>query len=567
MKITRLDVHNFCGVRRVSLDVCEPLIVIGGANGSGKSSLAEGIRLALTGEGARVVKPSEFAKLVTDGSKGSMVYVRVEHDEGRTGRQVTMPDGNAVQEGPPLPGPEYLPFVADPTRFARSSADYRRMLLFGLLDVRTSPEAVERMLTERGVSPERAAEAASMMRSGFPAACEYATEQAKAARASWRALTGEVYGARKAETWRSLEVGFDAARLDAVLARLETVVPDLDAAQREVGAIEARQRMAERSAKTIADLREKVSKQSEIEIKLADDMALLARVDAAYQASHAVPCPHCGAFVTIRLDKLEPYEGAQPTEEQLRTVEHYTLQARGAVVASITDGKRKLIEIEQAKKTLAETEAYEAVSGGAVERARERAAALRREADSLLTERRELERAQGQALEAEKRTEAAAAYHGDVAEWSSVVDLLAPDGIPSELLQDVLGRMNATLREYAHMSGFMQVTLTHDLEITANSRPYALLSKSERWRVDAMLAVAIAHYSGLRFVMLDEFDVLDAVFRQEMLDWLEHLFQHHMLEAVIVFATLRNAPADEPGFMQCHWISGGMTEIAMREAV
>ncbi|MFG7180716.1 AAA family ATPase [Burkholderia pseudomallei] len=566
MKITRLDVHNFCGVRRVSVDVHEPLVVIGGANGSGKSSLAEAIRIALTGDGARVVKSSEFAKLVTDGSKGSMVYVRVEHDEGRTGRQVTLPDGNVQQEGAMLPAPAYLPFVIDPSRFTRIDADARRMLLFNLLGASTTPDAVEGVLVERGVTREHAAEAASLMRGGFDATLGYATDQAKAARAAWKAVTGEVYGTRKGESWKAPDVEFDGARLQTVLARLESVVPDLEAAQRELGKIEAHQRMAERTLKQVMELRQQIDQAPRIEAKLADDEQALARMDDAYSAAHAVPCPHCGALVTIQGDALGIYSGPALPTEHTRTAEHYTAQAREALAHEIEGARVALKVIENARKTLANTETYELMTAEAVEQASKCAADLRAEADALLAERRELERAQGQALEAEKRTEAAAAYHADVIDWTRIVDLVSPDGIPSELLQGVLGAFNATLRSLAHMSGFMQAAVTPELAITADNRPYGLLSESERWRTDAMIAAAIARYSELRFVMLDRFDVLDAGWRDSTLRWFEHMFQHGIIDSAFIFATLRTKPTEEPGFMQCCWIRRGEAERTEQEA-
>jgi hypothetical protein len=457
---------------------------------------------------------------------------------------------------------EYLPFVLDPSRFARVSADERRMLLFSLLNVRTTPEAIEQMLVERGVDEQRAAEAASMMHGGFAATYDYAVEQAKAARAAWRALTGEVYGTRKAETWKAPDVQFDGARLDAVSNRIREVAPLLAQAQREVGAIEQRLRMAERGARTVADLRAKIAQRPAIEQLIADDTKLLAAIDEAYIAAQAVPCPHCGALVSIRLDHLEPYTGSGASEEQQRLIERYSLADRHRIAKAIRDNGDELIEIERARTTLVNAEAYERVEADAVERARQRAAQLEAESNALLAERRDLERDQAQALEAEKRTEAARGYHADVTAWSAVADLVAASGIPSELLQGALGEMNTTLRGYADTSGFMQVALTPGLEIVANRRPYALLSKSEQWRADAALAVAVAHYSGLCFVLFDEFDVLDSAGREAMFAWLDHLITTGILDAAFMCGTLRAAPTDEPGFMQCHWLGRQQREAA-----
>ncbi|WP_080428202.1 AAA family ATPase [Burkholderia ubonensis] len=484
MKITRLAVRNFCGAYRIDVEPREPLVLICGPNGSGKSSMAEALCVSLVGHGTRVSKSSDWPLLVSEGSKEAVIALHVEHEEGRTIKRTQFPGGEVNRDGPLLPQPEFLLFVTDSARFARLEKDDRRRVLFDLLGASkaTTPDAVERILIERGVSEAHASEAASIMRGGFDTLHDYATEQAKAARASWRAITGEVYGARKAETWAAPAVSFSAEYLDHVVTRLKEIGPELDEAQRALGAVEERQRIAARAAQSVA-------------------------------------CPHCAGLLMIHGDRLEPYSAAEQTDR---------------------DAMAQLME-----------EAGQA---------RRRVDELRSVSDALTEQRREQEIGQAQSLEAEKRTEAAAAYHADVIQWSKVADLSAPDGIPSELLHNVLGLFNGTLRQFAHASGFQQIAVTPALEITADGRPYLLLSESERWRADMTLAIAFAHYSGLRFVSLDRFDVLDAHGRDLAVRWLEHLFQHEALEQAFLFATLRQPPQAEPGFMEVKWISHGEVE-------
>ena len=46
--------------------------------------------------------------------------------------------------------------------------------------------------------------------------------------------------------------------------------------------------------------------------------------------------------------------------------------------------------------------------------------------------------------------------------------------------------------------------------MVAGGRPYIALSESERWRVDAILALVLAGLDGSCLVLLDRADVLDA---------------------------------------------------------
>jgi len=488
MKVTRLAVRNFCGAFRIDIEPKEPLVMVCGANGAGKSSLIEALRFAALGDGARVVKSGDWPLLVSDGCREAVIALHVEHDEGKTIKRVSLPEGIATSDGPSLPAPEYLPYVLDPTLFARVPADERRMLLFDMLGASITPEAVEQILVEREIGALYASEAASMMHGGFDVLHSYAVEQAKNARAAWKAITSEVYGTRKAENWTAPVVQFSPEYLDHLVNRMAEVGPELDEALRALGAIEERQRSVARAAQSVA-------------------------------------CVHCGGLLMIHGDRLEPY--APPADAE-RTA------------SAILDGEHVA--------------------------ARQRVDDLKSVLDALTTQRREQEGIQAQSIEGEKRTEAARGYHADVLQWTKVADLAAPEGLPSELLRGVLGRFNATLRQFAAASGFAQLAVTPALGITADGRPYALLSKSERWRADLTAAVAIAHYSGLRFIAADEFDVLDGPGRNEALHWLEHLIQHTELDAAFLFATLRQLPPAEPGFMESHWIATGENE-KHREAV
>ncbi|MGK9630576.1 hypothetical protein O6383_24315, partial [Salmonella enterica subsp. enterica] len=81
-----------------------------------------------------------------------------------------------------------------------------------------------------------------------------------------------------------------------------------------------------------------------------------------------------------------------------------------------------------------------------------------------------------------------------------IADALSPDGIPGEMLAEALGPMNARLGASAVAAGWSIPQITADMEITGDGRPYALLSESEKWRADAMIAEAVSYLSGLRLL-------------------------------------------------------------------
>ena len=54
MKITAIKTQNFIGARDVDVKLSKPICLFAGKNASGKSSLQEAVRMALTGESVRV---------------------------------------------------------------------------------------------------------------------------------------------------------------------------------------------------------------------------------------------------------------------------------------------------------------------------------------------------------------------------------------------------------------------------------------------------------------------------------------------------------------------------------
>ena len=103
------------------------------------------------------------------------------------------------------------------------------------------------------------------------------------------------------------------------------------------------------------------------------------------------------------------------------------------------------------------------------------------------------------------------------------------------------------------------------MRIAYGGRDYAMLSESEKWRADAMIAEAIAHLSGVRMLVLDRFDVLDLKGREDLLVWLDILAQDGEIDTALIFGTLKGLPAQLPETVEAFWIDGGIVG-QMKEA-
>ncbi|WP_149135673.1 hypothetical protein [Cupriavidus campinensis] len=100
-----------------------------------------------------------------------------------------------------------------------------------------------------------------------------------------------------------------------------------------------------------------------------------------------------------------------------------------------------------------------------------------------------------------------------------------------------------------------RIGIEADLSITADGgRPYALLSESEKWRADAVIAEAITHLAGLRLLVLDRADVLIGAERDRLFWWLDDLAADGAIDTALVFMSLKAPPAGLPDAITPFWI-------------
>lgn len=162
MKITALNVHNFLGVRDVDVRLSKPVTIFAGPNHSGKSSLQEAIRMALTGESVRVSLKKDYALLVNDNEKSGFAEIEV---GGSAHAFITLPDGKTAPVSD-YAMPPAMPYVLDAQRFASLSPDDRRSFLFGLMGLSADGPQVKERLLAKNCDPEKIEMILPLLRAG-----------------------------------------------------------------------------------------------------------------------------------------------------------------------------------------------------------------------------------------------------------------------------------------------------------------------------------------------------------------------------------------------------------------
>ena len=278
MKIDHLYCKDFLGTVLIDVPTPAPVQIFTGQNGAGKSSLRDGVALALTADLGRVNMKKDVPQLIREGQGSAVCEVRAA--DGTTYGVTITASGKMASTFKGEVNPA-MAYVLDSQRFAKLDDKARRAFLFGLLGVKLDAKSIAARLVAMGCDAALVERVAPLLRSGFGAAADDAREKATQAKGAWRGLTGETYGAVKALTWQAPAVAFSQQNLDAALQQLAALDTSIATAQQNLGGMEA-------AVNTVAAARAKVSGLKETEallvrrkVKLATDETALAEAQTA----------------------------------------------------------------------------------------------------------------------------------------------------------------------------------------------------------------------------------------------------------------------------------------------
>lgn len=579
MRITKLEITNFQGLRHAALDVSAPVLLVAGHNGAGKSSLLDGVAMAFNGQPGRVAQKQHIGQLITEGAKKGEARVEWLDESGEVQAcGVALPSG----KGSPLADSPFLPFVLDASRFAALDAKDRRRVLFDLTGASASPAEVSKRLEAKGIDLALFEKVKPLLRSGFPVAVEQAKAYASEARGAWKAVTGENYGSDKANGWEpeAPPVIVSEEELESARAELQATAQDLDEAQQTLGASKRAHSDAQARASRIAALRETAALADRRRNKLATDEAnqdewsekvMAAEAAASGEPAHQpLTCPHCQGAVDLQAGQLVPHQPpakvADPeAAKRLEEYRGYLASAQRAVANSQRDLKES--EDAAAQAAALEAETAQAPSAEAIANGEQAINELRQARDRQQAKVQSLQEAFNAAAQRQDVIKQAADFHAEVCAWSALADALSPTGIPAEILADAIGPVNELLQRLSGTAGWSPVQISADIDVTFGGRLYGLLSESERWRCDATLALAIAKLSGLRLALLDRFDVLDIPARtQQAMKLFQSLAAGGEIDTLIVAGTLKEPMAKTPAWLQAVWIDAGQLVDQQQQA-
>jgi hypothetical protein len=594
MQIYGLKINNVLGARRVDLRITSPITLIAGFNGAAKSSIQESIRMAFTGQTLRVALKRDYPTMISEGAKTGKIAVYTDAGDA----MFSLPDGAHTLDGDLRYGlPDALPYVLNAQGFAALTPEDRRTFLFSLTHCKVTPDEVKRRLLEKECAADKIALVLPMMASGFPAACEFAKAEGTKAKGAWQNVSGEKYGSKKALDWTADKPVID---LDAKIAAAEALhdaevkVADL---QQEVGALKTKQEQHASLAAQIESWKTAVATLPRLRAKLKVDEDGLAeytqrvaelsakagtgpRVGLIHQLAsalhnlvnewqqHGIDHPNYRNAVAT-LDCYEQIHGAiggACDPEAAAKLPSFT-SSRDLMQRAVDNTKALIAKATAAEESLAALPAIEDVTAEAFAQLQQELTAAVKVKDKAAADVQKFADLFVKASTADKRTLDATTHATEVNQWQLIAENLAPDGIPAEMLAQALRPINTALKESSLHTGWRQPSINSDMSITAEGRAYALLCESEKWRVDALIAEAIAQLSDVRILMLDRIDVLDLNGRVELLEWLHERAAAGAINTALLFATLKQPPAGLPDTIQAVWLKDGIFVSDVQEAV
>lgn len=567
MKINKITSNGMVAVKHIEITTPAPITLVCGHNRAGKSSLRDGIYHAFTGKTQHDVLKKDYL-LMLNRSGGNLVgYTYVDFDaDGKAG--ITIPSGKHELN---CDLHSAINFVLDPRLFARSSSDERRRLLFDLFSLTSNADLAREKLIARKCDHGKVDLVIPSVEVSFDAGMKYAAERVKTARADWKATTGEVYGEKKAEGWKAQKpevLDFEIAD-KSVLADLDKEIEENNIKLGEYVAIINGQKSRNSELVRLRDAAEKLDrhklKHEADKKELAhwlEKLELVKKSASGLTHGKELACPCCAVLLTFDGEKL--IEGKIDNSEKKEAAEKIPVYQKNVDLfqRSVNAGERDIAVAEQAAIDLKRMEEQAENSGVSADTI----ASLKVCIESLKAERKEL----GEKIElqnkntqlsvmADEKTKKAGEYHADVMAWGLIESALSPEGIPSELLSSALVPINDRITENRKSMNFPgHVRIADDMTVYEDfEKLYQFSSKATKFLIDSMIAEAISHVSGIKFFMVDEFDLLDIPSRQNYLNWLLDLVDNRQVDSVLLFGTLKKAPEGLPEGINVVWVQDG----------
>jgi len=535
----KIEIKNYRGIESAGLEL-SPIALIAGVNGSGKSSIAQGVAAALTQNPAPIAGITKTAagQLLRDGSKrGSCTvgdangHVTVNWPGASVSHNGVIPVASAVACG--------LISIAD---MKPKDASVAMMAIIKADPTREQYDTALSVLSD-GMR-EQVWQAITA--DGWDDAHKRAKERGIKIKGAWEALTGEKYGSQKALTWRHRNhIDDEAGYLEAAQSDLESAIANQATDQSRVDFLNRQVADHATASGLLPELQSDLAAKQDAYNNARTAAAALPRPE---QAEQTVNCPHCAGHLVVisKTDVRAPTAGLSDKENAARTLAIQTAtadlqQLQKSLDLAVQDLQLAQNAIRTGNNAAATLKSMPAGTSTAADiaDARQRVAEI--------TDR----------IAAAQATGKAATYHKQIADNDTVLAVLAPEGLRKTVLSEKMGELNKSLAGMAAAAKWPVVALDDDLNATLGGRAYILLSESEKYRVRVVLQLVLSGMDGSEVAVIDAADILDKGGRNGLFA----AIKHSKLKALVCMTI--NTQTDVPnlapsGIGRSYWLAGNV---------
>lgn len=546
----RITVDNYRGIKSASLSL-DGITLVAAPNASGKSAIAQAAGAVLAGHAMPILGiPKTMAgMLVRNGASGG--FVQLDSDDGTA--RVDWPRAALKTKGSP---PQISAIAAGIESLATAEPKRRAELLIELLQAKPTFEDLRARLDREGVNEQTAAAIwDTVEKQGWDAAHAQAKETGARLKGQWEAVTGERYGAKKAENFTpdEWEPELSSASMEMLTAAITDARDTLDG-MIAVAAIDDAERERLEFLVETGPARKAAADDAQQALQAATAahgaavQALNALRNPSAQQAHE--CPHCSGALSIAGGKIIAGTPVSDDDVAAWNAAQKAVSDAHAVGttarSNLNDAMTALREAEESAKKL------ESLSGGnatheQVQRARQVVAIAQGRLDAFTMKTR------------------ADRLQNSILQNVVIVSALETAGVRQDKLSDSIQRfVSESVAPLATIAKWPCVDISSDLSIAYGGRAWALLSESEKYRARVLLQVAIALLDGSHALIIDAADILDKTGRNGLIALLRHV----SLPALVCMTI--PTPNDTPdlkaaGLGESLWIRDGVT-VPLSEA-
>jgi hypothetical protein len=579
-------ITNFRGVASATLDLSK-ICLIAGINEAGKTSTAQAVTAALTGEAMPIlgVKKAQAGMLVRSGTANGSVDLT-----GPTGStNIQYPSAKVKTEGQ---APFASQFATGLQTIVNLDDKERVKVLTEYLKAVPTRADLDEQLASLGLPVAVLDQLWKLIETqGWDGTAAQIKDKGARLKGQWENVTADRYGSKKADSW--IPEGYDNDLMGQSEDKLKAIVTDardaLEAAiacdavndsrkndlQQLAGLLAERQNsLAEVEARQLDPAIKEQLKQGEDFVSeisenrriLEEQMKELPQPDNTFH----LPCPACGAALQLEQGKkLSVVTPMTDAEKNKRMAAIDAMKSQIDSVSKAVAGHMEAVSKIRLKISSFEAEKAREVSEWArlVKQSETAAAELKtmQSETAAADNGASIDNCRTTLAAAETRLKAFTAKHEADRLHDAIqknADLLAkivPEGIRGDVLVRALKQFNDSLAKFSTAAGWKPVTLESDFMLTYGGTVYLLLSESAKFRVRVILQIGMALIDKSQALVVDAADILDKGGRNGLFKAVK-LSGLSTLVAMTIDSKELVPNLGKAGFGCSYWVAGGVAE-------